>query len=416
MKKSILIKDNIVIVIAVFMALLLIVGSVFAMCFGLIRDTQSNVAYAADGDGNYVDAVDGSNYREYQLPFNVLGGSSSEIFYNTKVNFTADSTLYQDLQVLLCDPNHWSSTNITSATSTRTIYSQPLAVWYGYACRVLANNADFVIGNVTPLDFAPTTFYLVVRAIVNNTSGVESWTFDLRLVSAKMPSFYIFDTRSIDVLDRQTDLRFYFNKYMRGDFSSSNHKLSTGYNGFPLIFSGYAPGTSNRYFGSLSILSQVSSASDVPDDFNDGYASTFGYGMPSVFFSQCQNYISQLIAINTNKQVSDGDAALYQAGYNSGVGAMQDYIEEQERNIEKRGYDSGHTIGYNKGYSDGLSAGSTNDYSFLGLIGAVVDAPVNAFKSMFNFEVLGVNLTSFFMAMLTASAIIIIIRIALGGK
>ncbi len=70
--------------------------------------------------------------------------------------------------------------------------------------------------------------------------------------------------------------------------------------------------------------------------------------------------------------------------------------------------------GYTKGFSEGTAEGS--NYSFLSLIGAVIDAPISAFTGMFDFTLLGVNLRSFILAMLTLAIVIVLIRIALGGK
>ena len=57
-----------------------------------------------------------------------------------------------------------------------------------------------------------------------------------------------------------------------------------------------------------------------------------------------------------------------------------------------------------------------SNYTFLSLIGAVIDAPISAFTGMFDFTLLGVNLRSFILAMLTLAIVIVLIRIALGGK
>ncbi len=90
-------------------------------------------------------------------------------------------------------------------------------------------------------------------------------------------------------------------------------------------------------------------------------------------------------------------------------------------------YDTGFNAGvnsvnkndiYHQGYNDGFNVGSADgaNYSFLSLIGAVIDAPISAFTGMFDFTLLGVNLRSFILAMLTLAIVIVLIRIALGGK
>lgn len=70
--------------------------------------------------------------------------------------------------------------------------------------------------------------------------------------------------------------------------------------------------------------------------------------------------------------------------------------------------------GYTKGFSEGSAEGS--NYTFMSLLGAVIDAPISAFTGMFDFTLLGVNLRSFILAMLTLAIVIVLIRIALGGK
>lgn len=82
--------------------------------------------------------------------------------------------------------------------------------------------------------------------------------------------------------------------------------------------------------------------------------------------------------------------------------------------------------GYNSGYSEGLlagknigyqqGAGDQGDYTFFGLIASVFDAPISAFKGLFNFEILGVDMSAFVSSLFALSVIIVIVKIALGGK
>ena len=90
-----------------------------------------------------------------------------------------------------------------------------------------------------------------------------------------------------------------------------------------------------------------------------------------------------------NKDVAGG----YQSGYN-------------------KGYEMGKTQGYNNGYNAGYNQGvaDENDYTFDGLLSAIFDVPVRTFTSLFNFDILGVNLTSFFLSMLTLAVVIAITR------
>lgn len=88
--------------------------------------------------------------------------------------------------------------------------------------------------------------------------------------------------------------------------------------------------------------------------------------------------------------------------------------------------DSAKKEGYNKGYQEGKVAGrevgyqegikDQGDYTFMGLLGAVFDAPVQAFKGLLSFEVLGVNMTAFVSSLFGLAVILLIIKLILGGK
>ena len=81
------------------------------------------------------------------------------------------------------------------------------------------------------------------------------------------------------------------------------------------------------------------------------------------------------------------------------------------------GYDVGSLDGYDVGYREGEIIGyqrgveDAGDYTFFTLISAVVDAPIQAFTGLFNFDLLGVNLVDFFFALLTVATIIAVIRL-----
>lgn len=95
------------------------------------------------------------------------------------------------------------------------------------------------------------------------------------------------------------------------------------------------------------------------------------------------------------------DNMIYQQGYNAG-------LSDNQSSIYQSGYKAGETIGYNKGYNVGLE--DTNQYTFLNLVSATIDAPFHYFTSLFGFELLGVNLQSFLMALFTICVVITIIN------
>lgn len=85
-----------------------------------------------------------------------------------------------------------------------------------------------------------------------------------------------------------------------------------------------------------------------------------------------------------------------------------------------RGYNAG--IAYADGrlnrnsvsYIEGYQAGEQGTYTFLGLLSAVVDAPVKAVAGIFDIEILGYNMLNFVTGLLTISLVFFIVR-KLGG-
>lgn len=101
----------------------------------------------------------------------------------------------------------------------------------------------------------------------------------------------------------------------------------------------------------------------------------------------------------------DTESATYSAGYNAGYDLGVSAGQTAGYNT---GYSDGDSVGYNRGYNVGVN--STNTYSFTNLISAVLDAPINAFTSLFNFEILGVNLSSFLLALFTICVVLTVIK------
>ena len=64
--------------------------------------------------------------------------------------------------------------------------------------------------------------------------------------------------------------------------------------------------------------------------------------------------------------------------------------------------------GYDKGYAAGVAAGGNNN--FMSLITAVVDAPIKAFTSLLDFDILGYNMKNLALALLTAGLLVAAIR------
>lgn len=159
-----------------------------------------------------------------------------------------------------------------------------------------------------------------------------------------------------------------------------------------------------------------------------------------------QNDVSKFFALIDYRNYKPLDNDFYVAGYNS---ASSGYYDTGYNN----GYSVGKTDGYNTGFSAGDAQGyargleSANTYSFLSLFGAIFDAPIKAIfggtstlpagtkitdsngntitlqstttvsrGGLLNFNLMGVNLSGFVLALFSISIIVVVIKFALAKK
>lgn len=113
--------------------------------------------------------------------------------------------------------------------------------------------------------------------------------------------------------------------------------------------------------------------SGTPDGYNDGYSAGLSDGLLQ----------------GKNEGYQSGFFEGQNQGYNTGFGA-------------------GKNEGYSSGYAAGVAAGGNNN--FMSLITAVVDAPIKAFTSLLDFEILGYNMKNLALALLTAGLLVAAIR------
>ena len=131
-------------------------------------------------------------------------------------------------------------------------------------------------------------------------------------------------------------------------------------------------------------------------------SSNYSYSnAPSYYYSSRSYYLNDLNSSNDEYQQG------FLNGYNQGISASQE-------EIYNRGFSLGNSTGYQNGYYDGIA--ESNNYTFIGLLGAVVDVPVKTVMGLLNFEVLGINLFGFLTGLMTFALILFIIKLILGGK
>lgn len=172
--------------------------------------------------------------------------------------------------------------------------------------------------------------------------------------------------------------------------------------------------------------------------------SQYFYDLKPNYFTQSQ--VRNFLAFFHYLTYEPVDDAFYLAGLNA---ASKSYYDTGYKN----GYAVGNTDGYNNGFSAGDSKGyqrglnDANNYTFLSLFGAIFDVPIQALfggtqrlpagtkitdssgntitltsdttvnrGGMLNFDIMGVNLSGFVLALFSMSIIIIVIKFALAKK
>lgn len=160
---------------------------------------------------------------------------------------------------------------------------------------------------------------------------------------------------------------------------------------------------------SLSFVYKVSAPNSIDDPYLSVSFSVLLYsGRTTCYYTPfLSNTLSPYTVVNAPLTSTDQSFQdIYATSQEWTLGGK--YTEDQYQNYGNQQYQQGQQAGYDKGYSAGLADGSGN--SFLSLITAVVDAPITAFTSLLNFEVLGFNLKNVVLSILTAALVIACVR------
>lgn len=100
----------------------------------------------------------------------------------------------------------------------------------------------------------------------------------------------------------------------------------------------------------------------------------------------------------------------YNSGFNAGVNSVKSQYESQleavKENARQKGFSEAEAM-FNNG---------NTDYSFFGLISAVIDAPIKAIRGLLNFDILGVNMFAFVTSLFSLAVILMFIKFILGTR
>lgn len=232
------------------------------------------------------------------------------------------------------------------------------------------------------------------------------------------------ETYLADTLQEQD----YYNAYFLTLFSLDNYYLTITdnvnlFNSFYYYSMNDYPETMNLYIEmNLNLIGRdfTSSYSNVVADFpyKDIYNRVY-----SSFENQKTYYLTKGGINNTflRNYTSANTVNILNAIYNDGELFKATYKSPSNENFTNgynQGYKDGEKTGYSNGYSNGLNDG-IKDNTVFNIFNGILNiamVPVNFFLSIFNFEILGINMAGFVSALLTISIVIFLLRLIKGSK
>lgn len=163
------------------------------------------------------------------------------------------------------------------------------------------------------------------------------------------------------------------------------------------VYGGYFIGTDGKQYACERDVSSNGSAFKIDEGT---YNSNLQVKAIKIGFGRASDTLDGTVIVQSG-QYRNG----YANGYNDGETAgFSDGV--------KVGKKDGYEAGYNEGYSYGMKV--SDNGGFFGLLTAVVDAPIQAFSSLLNFEIMGVNMKNFVLSILTLALFVAVFRWVLG--
>lgn len=272
---------------------------------------------------------------------------------------------------------------------------------------------DFNLFNsVSPFDFSVMKQYIVPNSNINFPS--QSGTSNL--IDTRFKNFGV------------SLYRYSYTSNLDRSINSSTPYFSID---FPVYSNSSVSSENSLVFSYLKQISSSSSGGSI-SDYQNGYDNGYNAG----YIEGSSNSTDNAYNDGYNVGYSAGQSTGYNDGYSAGVTTSQENSYNAGYNEGKSDYmNSGYHLGYNRGYDEGLAEGNSNSeqqynigkndgynlgynqaidnddrYSFASLLTSAIDVPVNTFRSLFTFDILGVNLSGFFLGLLTCCIVITIVK------
>ncbi len=388
------------------------VGSIF--CATILPFTDVNGVASAD----WIPSGDSNTLYVFQSLSQDFEGDLG-LWFNLNIDCSSDSSYFDLFNSAIAWRGNASVYTNTSGTTAYRVgiigylygyqFDYKYSGYYNVNSSFLTNYNKIVFPLAVVERFTPSTgivSYRTLSTVGYSNDGINVPFFNLNF----------FTTRYLELLGASSDMRVVANYTLKNEGSytlpvAAYNKIG-GFVRFPFIGQQIGTGYSRTY--QYQFQGYWQSISNLDSSYNRAWVGDLPIGLTADSVLQVQTLLSQIMSFGYKTQIMDSSESSYQTGYNNGVQDQKEKEEELLNDKYNQGFSDGKVNGYQIGYNEGKDVSS--DYTFIGLLGAVFDAPIEAFKGLFNFEILGTNMQGFVLALLTLSVIIVVIKIALGGK
>lgn len=164
----------------------------------------------------------------------------------------------------------------------------------------------------------------------------------------------------------------------------------------------YGPGTVSRWYEHRADSGSVETV-DITNLFNIASGS-------AIYAIKIEVYGLHQEPYAYSDTIWYGGVSMSQRGIEYNVGFDDGYAAAELEN--DRAYDRGYTKGNDDGYWRGRGD-EQKESGFFSLISAVIDAPIQAFKGLFGFNVMGVDMSAFMLSIITLCLFIAVIKLVI---
>lgn len=357
--------------------------------------------------------------------------NSPGLWFNMSEFFNASSGLDRYLQYFV-EPY--------SSTSTVRNYFQTIGYIYGaYSSKATGGNSSVY----TPGELVPYCLAVGLRLQERYNSSNDTWSVNLIDIGTMSGSYvsnnmlYI-SNRVNTQLGVNYDWRLSESTYSLGTENSVERPSYIDYyiNGdstwvkYPSLWRNIGNGLT--YPNGISIQGYVPNYSQLNEDMRNLYGGNpingFGSNADTIVV-ELRSFLSRFMSFGLSRSILISDN--YDLGFQDGrdVGFDEGYDEGFDEGFDEgrnEGFDEGYADGkydanntvtttsasYNAGYNYGVESAST--FTFNSLMSAVFDVPVRTLLSMLNFEILGVDMSAFFLSLITICVVLFVIRLIMG--